>query len=267
LNTPRYTPPYVPPPQESDTPPVGHDIFTDPALAQTVAEDPFIRWLKQSWRTLAVIVAAVVAGAYVVSTLRETHHASLERSADLYARVRADFEAYTVAHAAARSGRETAGQAGEEGEQKRVEAERAAEAVRVRLEQGIAALGDTKEPYASIALIYSDLLAKLEGGAQGASPALAGGDAFFSEMHRFVRARALLNDAATVDSGREQLSSLARDGSYVAVAAVSVLRTIARTPAEQATAEELVQRVRERLPAQASLLSEREDALAEEADG
>lgn len=273
--------------------PVGgdNDIYTDPKIANSVIatavrEDPLFRFLAHSWRTVVVVVLAVIAAWYAWNGFQSTREDSVRHSADLFARMRAEYdETLTLRRERARLKKELAElDAGTSASTQKAKAEAPDEKTpaekRARLEvvekdlptaiaraqQSARALRDARPPYSELAPLYLTLLDREEGAEVNASPPSVSwrdapeGERLLRELEWYAFARSKL-DAPTQggEAGREQgrklLTELATGATYVRAPAALVLAQTASGDAERAAARDLIVKIEGDQPDQSEILS------------
>jgi len=276
-------------PQPSDVPPVtppGHDIFTDPALSQTVTEDPLFRFLQSNWRQVLLVVGFIVAVVYARQVFHDTRVADMERSADIFNRARSEYEQIVslegqLADARKRLGEKKA-EAPKPADQKatdKKEQKDDAAATRVadlekqmgdarrRIEGHLGSLADARSPYRELGDLYKGLLAQVtaadgKGAAElraaigvptgsvqiGEKPDLA------TELKAMALARALIDSGDTRNEGVTALNDLATKGNFTRVSAGLTLAHIANSPEERQGALRILEAILTAQPEQESIL-------------
>lgn len=249
-----------------------HDIFLDPALANA-AQDPLLGYFVKRWRPILLVIVAVFAGAYIRQTFRNSYELSLGQSADGFSKVRTEYAEMRAHEARILTLRdeEKKAAAKENKDEKKEDATKREEAAkkrteeiaslekkisenRERLNQFVRAMGETEEPYKTIAKVYQGLIAGDAGDLAGMKSAYAGlkfdpslgdsTDGFYRELASIALARKLLDSPDGAAEGKEMLSNLAEKGSYVNVSAALTLAHIAVSDDDKKkTAEQLLKLV------------------------
>jgi len=270
--------------------PAGHDIFTDPALAEPLKNDPVFRFLKDYWRQSLLIVGMVFAVAYARQVFRDTHVAEMERAADIFARVRSEFEQGTtlreqLGEARARLA-EKEGAAKSQGTSDKKAgtppmADTDAAKSRVadlekqladstrRLDGHLGALADVHSPYREFGELYRGLAARVAAGDGGAvaemraafgvptgTVALAAKPDLPTELKAMALAKALLDSPEGRAEGRSALAELAQKGVYVNVSAAIALAHTASSIEERKAALTILESIVVSHPEQQGLLGQ-----------
>lgn len=263
-------------PTQSETPPAstesrfaGHDIFQDPALAETMKDDPLFLFLKKWWLQVVFVGAAIVLGVYAKGAFEDTYRAEQGRSADLFMELQARFDeipGLEAALAKALADEAKAGDKKEDAAKKVTAARNALDQSKARVESVLASLADTKKPYSDLAQLYRGALAARSGDVAAASTALStdswtkivdtqSNERFYAELGALVLARAQLDQAASVASARSALRSLAQQGSFFDVAAGLALASASQTAEEKQEARGALELILTRSPEQSEALS------------
>ncbi len=249
------------------------DIFADPTLTAPGADDPFAVFISTYWKKLLAVLLAAGVIFYGYNAFQDTRNASQARAADLYSRVRVSYqETIKLEEDFQKAKTALAEVKGAADAPERVEAQKLLDESKAKftdslakLKQVVQALGDTREPYAKIAGIYSQLLERLVAETEGRKATVMAGEdftklaadsneRFIAELNAVVRARVMLEDDATYEEGKNLLKSLAKSGSFVRVAAASSLAHLVRNPEEKKETAALLQQIIAEQPEQADLL-------------
>lgn len=258
------------PEHESNTAPsnprfAGHDIFQDPALAETMKDDPFFLFMKKWWLQVAFVAAAVVLGVYAKGAFEETYRNEQGHAADLFVELQSRFDELPVLEASLEKAQSDEAKAGDKKEDaaKKVSAAKAAlDQSKARIESLLASLSDTKKPYSDLAKLYQGALAARSGAASNLSADgwtkitdSASQERFVAELAALVLARSQLDRDSDVAAGRATLRSLAEQGTYFDVAAALALANAAQTTEEKKEARAAIESIQMRSPEQTDTLS------------
>jgi len=242
-----------------------HDIFTDPALAQAVSDDPLFRGLAKNWRQIVVVIAAVLFGSFAWNRFQETKDERLGDYSELYTRASdqlADVAEKSKNLAELKASLLTMDDASRT---KITEAEKVLSESQSRLEDTVKSLGDTGEPYANFVPLYRGLAASLSGDAATATKLLQTDDwrtaeargraaQFAAELSALARARVLVDSDTTFSEGFALLRDLSLTSKYVYAGAVVSLQRVAQTAEQKSDAASVLDQVRTSKPEQAELL-------------
>jgi hypothetical protein len=286
-----HTPPATPSPRQGGSPvsPGGHDIFTDPALAEPLQSDPVFRFIKDYWRQALLVIGMILAVAYARQVFRDTHVAEMERAADIFARARSEFEQSTKLReqlgearvqlaekesaSAKGSGEKNAGApppAETEAAKSRVAdlEKQLADSMR-RLDGHLGALADVRSPYREFGQLYRGLAARAGAGDGGAvaemraafgvptgTVPLAVDPDLPTELKAMALAKALLDSPEGRVEGRNALAELAHKGVYVNVSAALALAHTASSGEERQAALTVLESIVAAHPEQQSLLGQ-----------
>ncbi len=243
-----------------------NDIFTDPAIARAMVEDPLFRWLNNSWKPVLTVVVAVVLGSYAWSQFKQTEQARFAEYAELYQRGGQQFEEVQEKAKELSQLRASSVVMDEATQKKLSELEQGLAQSRLRLQDTLAALGDTGAPYVNLAQLYRGLseatagdndkaIATLEIG-EWKQAAGSGAPDIAAELAALARARVLVDQEETFKQGWSVLKELATSSKFVFAGAMVTLSRVARNDEERAEASEVLRQVREQHPEQAELLEQ-----------
>lgn len=272
-------------PQPSDAPPstpAGHDIFTDPALSQTLNEDPLFRFLQTNWRQVLLVVGFIVAVVYARQVFQDTRVADMERSADVFNRARNEYdqirslEAQLTQAKKALADKKPDEKVAKENKKETVDPavakvadlEKQIADARRRIEGHLGSLVDARSPYRELGELYKGLLARdAAGEGKGLAELRAAigvptgtvqlGEKpdLVTELKAMALARTLIDSPDTRSEGVGALGELASKGTYTRVSAGLTLAHIANSPAERTEALKSLEGVLAAQPEQESLLS------------
>jgi hypothetical protein len=263
----------APTPAQNSSRGADHDIFQDPALTQTIQDDPLFLFLKKWWLHVAVVAGAIVLGIYAKGAFDETHRAEMARSADRFMEMQGQFEELAALEAAvlkaeadvaAADKKEDAGKTLSEAQQKLREG-------RTRLDNLLATLADAREPYAELGKVYRGALAlrgndfasaqsTLSADRWGSIEDAESSQRFIAELEAFTLARAELDQENLRSLARGHLRALAERGAHFDVAAALALASASGTDEEKAEARSVLEQLRSRAPEQTEVI---ESALAQ----
>ena len=271
------TKPVRPQIDESANLPAGsdQDIYTDPALKLSVADDPLARFIARSWRQLLVAMLAAGAIWYVANSFKETHLASLKTAADTFARVR---DSYSELQASDRQRLLiTAKAAASKTPDAAAEKELAALDTKITdQEKNIAAqldsLADAKEPYRTVATVYRSLMVGRSGDIAAMqkifSPRawegikeLTSPDRFMAEFGAIAQARLMIDNPTVAADGEKLLHDLVERGSFVSLSAASTLGALAQTDEQKQEVIALLNGLKERRRDQLALIDQELEKL------
>lgn len=217
--------------------------MTDQVLEQRVA-DPLAKFFQTHWRALAWTLALAAFAFYGFNTFKETRQQSLERSANLYATMRAEFEALKfqdVQLAELVKKPELDSKKDGEYQFRLMEAKTKLAATQTKLKEVLLSLKDGMEPYASFAELYqAELFARENGGSLKEFENLkdkfnpqGGVDQRMSfELLKFRLASGYLDSSQTRAQGLGLLSELASSGEFLNVVSAKRLATLAADSSE-----------------------------------
>lgn len=254
-------------PSESST--ATHDIFQDPALAQTMKDDPLFLFLKKWWQQAIFVAAAIVLGVYAKSAFEDTYRAEQGRSADLFIALQSRFDelpALETAFAKAQAEEAKAGDKKDDAAKKTAAALAALDQSKAQIESLLSSLADTKEPYTGLAQLYRGALAARSGDLNAAATNLSSdawtkvsdtqsSERFYAELGALVLARAQLDQETLVASARASLRALAEQGAYFDIAAGLALASASQTDEEKREASAVLEKIIDRSPEQAEALT------------
>lgn len=262
--------------------PEGHDIFTDPALRQTINDDPVFRFFQRHWRQVLLLVGCVAALVYAQQVFRDTRVADLERSADIFNRARAEYEQILGLEVQLADARNKLGdkkddakkgttesdpKAVDPAEGRVTELERQLGEAQRRIEGHLGSLVDARSPYQELGGLYKGLLARGSAapekrvaemraalGVASGSVALGEKPDLATELRAIALARTLIDGVETRNEGIEALSELATKGVYTRVSAGVALAHIASSPAERESALSILEGILAAQPEQESFV-------------
>lgn len=259
----------APTPAQTSSRGADHDIFQDPALAQTVQDDPLFLFLKKWWLHVAVVAGAIVLGIYAKGAFEETHRAEMSRSADRFMEMQGQFEELAALEAAvlkaeadvaaaAADKKEAAGKALADAQQKLREG-------RTRLDNLLATLADAREPYAELGKLYRGALALRGNDFAAAQSTLSANrwtgiedvessSRFIAELEAFTLARAELDQENLRSAARGHLRGLAERGAHFDIAAALALASASGNDEEKAEARAVLENLRARAPEQTEVI-------------
>jgi len=259
-----------------------HRIFQDPAIEQTVAEDPLFKFLQKWWKNMLVIGLAVFAIVYGKQVFQDTYEASMRRAAGVYGNMRQEYLQYVdlqqqvaalqattdeESKSTEKTNSEDTGAEESESAKKLKELTQQLQDSSTRLGGYLNALRSEREPYSIFASLYSGLLAIHRKDIATARKELAqfdwrsitaedGSERFYAELASSSLSRALLDQETTVSEGIAILAQLAQDGMYFHVSSALTLASIASTEEEKEQARLVLQDISEKHPEQAELVSD-----------
>ena len=239
-------------------------VIEDATVAQTLKEDPIIRFLYlRRWEVCCVLVAA---GAlfYSVQQYRRSYSENMSRAADAYAEVRDEY-AQLGALQVKLDEREQAAENTEKEDSGSVQED--FDLVKRRLESKLRILAEREPPYDKISSVYNALLAvagrdpaEVEKFLENVNWDRQSGQLslkrLLGESSALMLARALLDDPDRFQTGWETLKALAQGGQHVHVPAVLTMARIASTDAQRADVRAGIDAIIAAYPEQESLLEE-----------
>lgn len=271
-------------PQPSDTPPgtpPGHDIFADPALSQSLKEDPLFRFIQANWRQVLLVIGFVVAAVYARQVFRDTRVADMERSADIFNRARSEYEQIVSLEGQlvdakkrvgddrgeVKKGAETTDGKVDPGTARVTELERQIADARRRVEGHLGSLVDARSPYRELGDLYRGLLGRVTAG-EGKGIAelraaigiptgtvqLGEKPDLVTELKAMALARALIDSADTRAEGVAALTDLATKGNFTKISAGLTLAHIANSAAEREAALRILEAILVAQPEQENIL-------------
>lgn len=248
---------------QNSSPSENHRIFEDPAIAQSLKEDPVLRFLKNHFREIAVVIAAVVAVSVARDRFQATRAASLDEGAKLYSAVSEDLKSYRQILTDLREKEQTP----PTDKSKQEEYDKSLQELKTKRDQAatllndrLTALADQREPYRDFAPLYRALMATAEGKDQAGFSfsdgweQAEGAERMIQESGALERARLLL-DSSNPSQGRALLTVLAERGQYVAVPAAASLARSSQDAAERAESRAVIEKIQQQHPEQQELLS------------
>lgn len=267
-------------------PPSGHDIFTDPAIAQSLKEDPLYTWFKGYWRQVLVVCLTVAAVVYTRDVFNRNYVVEMQRASEIFSRVRGGYEqleanikslktaekAFVVADAAVKAEKTPSDEktkAVEAAKKTVTEAQAKIDESKKLMGLYLQALGDTREPYGELAPVYRALvehfgatpeaLSKLAAGLgtpPGDFSSLKGDARFVAEIKELAAVRLLIDVPAERAAVRARLGSLIKGGRYVATSAALTLARLSVSPEDQVAASTIISDFVSSSPEQAELLKD-----------
>ncbi len=254
--------------EETSAMAASHDIFQDPALAQTVKDDPLFLLLKKWWVHIAVFAGAIILGIYAKGVFEETGRAELMRASDIFTELESRFEdipALETALAKAQSEAAAATDKKDDAQKKVTEAQAALDQGNARLASLVTSLEESTQPYTELGKIYRGALAARAGNREAARTVLSltrwgtlkperTPERFMAELEALVLARAELDDLANAAAGRATLRSLTEQGLFMAIPAGVALASSAASSQEKAEAKAALENLKAKFPEQTELL-------------
>ena len=211
-------------------------------------EDPLVTWLQKHGNKIFWTVVAVFAVYYLRNVYLETQLSSRKESADTFAQVRIRFDDWDAALTAEKE-----------------EDRKLADQKKSALEESIKALADAKEPYRSLAPLYTSLVTLRSKGTLVAPSFDAAKsnsvDRLTEELESLAIARAGLDSADKRKESLALLDKLSQSGEFVNAAAATILADIAMTDEEKAHAKEIMKGVVAAHPELTKVLKESLDRL------
>lgn len=249
------------PPNDSNR---SHDLFQDPALSQTLQDDPVAKFLVSNFKGLLILVLAALCALYLRSQFQQTSDVRLAEASETFERVRTSVdELQKINEKAAQSPSSSA------------TPEPTPDVARVTrsAQDSLEALKSGPEPYSLMAPMYADLLAvnrrdlKVEDLSKSSTDqALQTVQStawretnsiekrLILELQALAATRRLLDQEDTFERGFASLTLLAQESSYVRPSATLTLLRIASTPEQKASALVIAQEVSRLFPEQAEKL-------------
>lgn len=218
-------------------------------IRRVLEEDPLVRFVRDRWRALLVVILFVGAAFYVRTAFHETNEKALQTLADLYANIRSEYQLIQGREA---SLPELSADSSEEGRRKFAEAQQQVKDARAALLNAANALKGEKQPYATIGDLYAGLLGQ---DIRGAGEVDSSKAALVSELEALLRAKKLLDFPETRIEGRDALKTLAEQSQFVHAVAALSLSMGARGTEERDIALKTLEHVRGLHPEQSDLLS------------
>jgi hypothetical protein len=246
-------------------PPQGTDAALE-YIGQRSVEDPLFAFLKQSWRSILVVLVLAIAGPFVWGKFQSSYEDSLGEAGDVLAKVQSAYSALLSAEAERTTAATTTSNTPDDSAEKVKKLdEKVADATRTMTSQ-LMALEQEGEPFASVAGVYRSLLARRVSGVSpsGTLPSVTAlpwklepeqsSARFFLELREFVDARGLLDTPSAKRAGQERLAELAKSSTYQQVAAALVLARIAESAEERTRARDLLKAIESQTPKQGELV-------------
>lgn len=211
-------------------------------------EDPLVRWFEKNSNKIFWIIVAVFAAFYLRGVYLDTQLTSRRESADTYAQVRSRFDDWTAALVAEK-----------EEERKTADQKKAA------LEESIKALSDTKEPYRSLAPLYTSLVA-LKSNSTLVPPSLEATsknelNKLTSELEALAIARTGLDKQEKREESLGLLKKLVQKSDFVAAPAAAILADLSVSEDEKAETKKLINDLIAARPELSKILKESVDKL------
>ena len=136
---------------------------------------------------------------------------------------------------------------------------------RRKLGQYLNALDDAKEPYSELATLYRGLAVHIYEDLDTMRATLSefnwsevteldSSERLIAELAAVSLARAMLEEEATLNEGKQMLTKLARNGHYVHVSSAVSLARVSKTPEDKQEASSVIESILERQPEQLDLL-------------
>lgn len=214
---------------------------------EQAVEDPLVQWFEKHANKIFWFIIAVFAIFYLRDVYQDTQLTSRRESADTYAQVRSRFDDWTLALSSEK-----------EEERKLADQKKSA------LEESIKALADTKEPYSSLAPLYTSLVA-LRSNATLVPPSTEGVKnpltKITAELEALAIARAGLDKQEKHQESINLLKKLAQTSEFVAAPAASILADLATSDQEKAEAKKIIQDLIAARPELSKVLKESVDKL------
>jgi hypothetical protein len=249
-----------------------HDIFTDPALVKAKQDDPFFKYVNSHWRETLVMVAVVLGGYYVVTSLQKSYYESRVASADVFQKAQDSLkEVLELEQKLAGlnlikvDAKTDTKEAQDSRAKEKIEVEQKLKSAKEALGQRVAALGDQKAPYSDMAPLFnsvaavrgSDLAAaKLAADNLNQNSSAGDGASLAAELASLANARLNLDIADKRADAFASLISIVKESRFVAVSAASTLARVASSGEEKAQAKIAIDALLVKSPQQADLLAE-----------
>lgn len=245
-----------------------HDIFQDPALAETMKDDPLFLFLKRWWLQISILAGAVIVGVYAKGAFDETYRAEMGRAADVYTELESRFEelpALEAAYDKAKTDESKATDKKEDAAKQTLAAKEKLDQGKARVESLLTSLADSKKPYSDLARVYRGALAYRIGDVPGAENNLSGDrwssvadvrspDRFVAELEALLLARMQLDQDSKISNARSLLKSLSGNGSFFDIAAGLALASASHTPEEKQEAKSALEALKAKAPEQSEVI-------------
>lgn len=249
-------------------------IFTDPAIAQTVEEDPLLRFFAKHGKSILIGIGVVLALLYGFNRFQETQRDSIQRASDQLLNANRELQNVIrlereLALLALKPEPETKAAEGEGKDAPKSEREKLSQELgeaQARLSGSLSGLRDERPPFSEIAEVYRMVAEMAKKDAVGLSTLPveltsrwqseqgSGSTRILSEVSALVSARAKLDSEADRAAAVVELNNMVDNGTYVGVAALATLATIASDEAAQ-------QQVQEKLAAMLAAHPEQRELL------
>ena len=245
-------------------------FFDDPAVAQTVAEDPLFKFFKKWSNHILGVCVLIFCVWTVVRMLESTHIAAQKSAAQMYAGVRLDVaELKTLDTQLALKNDELAKLADDAtADKERLTKEIAdieeSRATLITRSQGkVVALKDQKSPYNTIGEMYGILLSSMKADAASTTATVEWSavpaespERLFREVTALKLARDGLDSADGKAAAVARLKALAAQGVYMHAMAGKTLAEIAQTAEERQEALTVLQDVLAKHPEQSEIIEQ-----------
>lgn len=226
------------------------NIFGDPTVAETMAEDPLFRFLTRWWRQILVLIAAIAFGVYAKNKFHSTNLQRLSEASEVLESVSRELDVVKKLHL------ELAGLKLADPEKKMDKLNQDISAATTRLNDLLVALENTREPYSDLVGVYRTLLTHWQlvssnGEAneedKKAFAALAhqidplkqklSGDrqdlSFTAEFKALVLAKSLMDSESYRSEAADLLEQLASNGRYTRLLAAMTFAKLAEISGEE----------------------------------
>lgn len=263
--------------KDSATSSTGRSIFEDPAIAEAGKNDPFVRFVQRSWRSLLLLLVAVGVAMVGYNIFTKTALEKRARATTVLADIQESYRSLNEQQEKLRKLGDERDEAKDDAAKK--SASEALDKASKELSDARGKLGlmidslDSPPPFDSYATLYRGLLAakfgevtKLEEELKRAPSWEAIDDVkssrrFIAETVNLALLRGLSQSEQHISSVKERLEDLAERGEYLAVDALAVL--VARTAVreERLKLAELIDATLKRFPSRGKELNELKSRL------
>lgn len=261
--------------KDTGTEPVeSHDIFEDPTVSKTLREDPIMKTLIRWWQQILVAALVVAAVIYARHRFTEAYYARLGEASDVFSRASGEMSRdISLAEQIESVRKDLASTTGdpkkqEELQKKIQELESERNEVGRRLQEVLAALGDTRPQYSNLVPFYRVLMYQQKGDIKSVLnsvddpenwatvDASKQGDRFVAELLTLVYSRSLLDDPSESQRAKTLLKQLAESAVFARVPAALTLSKIAQGEQERADVAGLLERISKDMPEQSDLIKD-----------
>lgn len=251
-----------------------HDIFEDPTVSRTLAEDPVMKVLVRWWQQVLVALIVIVIVIYAKHKFTATYNARLGEASDVFAKVSGEFSRVEDLDRQVEQAESELAKAGQD-EKKKEESQKKLEVAKTnradterRFQEVLASLSDTRPPYSQTDQFYRLLSSHRSGNVQAVKDAISDPTAwksvdakdlsgrFISELKCLTYARSLLDSGEQSGEGKDLLAELGESGIFVRVPAALTFARVAEGIGERTRALALLQSLVSAEPEQSDLVKD-----------